>query len=1549
MDQLSESQVATLKKSSSDRLRLHLLKAGYAEETILLWSREQLLEQYAQWLVKGQQVTGAAAASREEDLQVERERWRHEERLKELELELIRAQTERDVQRAELRKTGQTDGDDEFATQLKRFGQALTHILASQPDEVTDVPAWFRGVEDQFDKLQVPPEFRSRLIYKYLSVRSRALYCRLDPVVREDYGKMKDAILKDLGLSAKAFLERFNRVRKRQSDTFVLYESRLESLLKQYLKAREVEDDYDKLVNLLISDRLKTELSEQCLKHVVVLESVMDEGGWIEPKRLASIVDEYITNMGPVMRPTSSYLGQPGKTETRSTVPTVSVKRFSHPEPKPSSRACFTCGSHFHLKANCDKKPKPNSVKRNEQNAQHYSSGAEGMCTTNVNKVAVDNFSADQRCVLDLFSSEPKVISTDPLDTLIVVDKDAVMADRESALHYVNIHVSDVNNNVASINALFDSGAENSIIKLDAIKHLQYQSLGDVILKGFDGHRSHGELISLNVKLSTANDSIPVRFVACEQVSHACLLSLHDYRRLLSQGAEDDVKEDDSCVYDGQCDDDALVNDANNVTSESTVDDAVTDGVSDESVMKMDDVSDVLPLPQNMIDSILSGRDKLVQDQLGDESLRGAFKLARENKGGYFLQDNLLFHQTKLLGQTVDRLVVPCDRRKGILDLAHNLVGGHMGIRRTKDRIALSFMWPNLINDVIDYCRSCEICQRRAKVTCYDRVPIQGGVVSTEPVFSHFYVDCLGPLCSYSIQYNYAIVFLDQVSRYPHCIPLRSITAKSCCEAMLAFWQHTGFPTKVTMDRATNFFGELTRHFLQRVGCSPIFCTPRHPEANSVERTVGTIKSMIAKVAQEHPRSWHRYLDLILWGMRESVNETTGVSPYTMVYGHLPHGPLAVLRDIWTGEDKFPVPKNKSTIDFLRDLRDRLATARTYAEVHAEKEERRYVDRYNRRAREKSFTVGESVLVLQKDSTSSKVFSKWIGPAIVTEVQSPHSYVVEFDDGSRRIIHANHLRKFNIRTQAVTCDAKWLTSSCDVNSCALISDQDEDFGDIHVVDWSPKASSSEPLPSELIESESLSHLSSEQQAELLQLLDKYACCFSDIPGLTTRVEHTIELTANFKPKRMREYKVPEYLKPEVERQLTQMLQNGIITESTSPMCSPLVLVKKGKSFADGIRLAIDYRYLNSFSVCDAFPISDIEDIIQKVGGRKFISTFDCRHGYWQTLCRKSDRWLSAFVCLGRLYEFTRTPFGMKNAGQTFVRAMQQILYPLCKFADSFVDDCAVSSDEWREHLVHLDSYLSTMQREGITLNLKKCQFAKQKVKFCGEIIGSGTRQPDPEKVLAIKEIVVPDTKKQLRGILGLFSYFRKYVPALAAKAKVLTDLTSKRVPQNLKLQWTGKHTEALEVLKQELSEACQKPLYTVRFDRPFHIHVDASQDACGGLICQLDDEGAERPIAFFSTKFSTTQRNWATIEREAYAVLVALMKYRHWLLGGSKVVVISDHNPITYLTASAPKSAKLMRWSLALAEFEVEFHYRAGKLNVAADALSRPGPATPTG
>ena len=93
-----------------------------------------------------------------------------------------------------------------------------------------------------------------------------------------------------------------------------------------------------------------------------------------------------------------------------------------------------------------------------------------------------------------------------------------------------------------------------------------------------------------------------------------------------------------------------------------------------------------------------------------------------------------------------------------------------------------------------------------------------------------------------------------------------------------------------------------------------------------------------------------------------------------------------------------------------------------------------------------------------------------------------------------------------------------------------------------------------------------------------------------------------------------------------------------------------------------------------------------------------------------------------------------------------VRAVQLILRKLRQFAESHIDDCAVFSDVWRLHLMHIDSFLATMRNEGVTLNLGKCCFAQHTVKFCGELIGSGSRRPDPDKVAAVGEIAIPETK-----------------------------------------------------------------------------------------------------------------------------------------------------------------------------------------------------------
>ena len=183
---------------------------------------------------------------------------------------------------------------------------------------------------------------------------------------------------------------------------------------------------------------------------------------------------------------------------------------------------------------------------------------------------------------------------------------------------------------------------------------------------------------------------------------------------------------------------------------------------------------------------------------------------------------------------------------------------------------------------------------------------------------------------------------------------------------------------------------------------------------------------------------------------------------------------------------------------------------------------------------------------------------------MIYEVQSPNSYVIEFADGSRRILHANHLRKFHTGAQSLTYNMSMISGA---NSCAIINDGDDDFGEISVPDLTEESKQVSELPSQKIDCGPLAHLKPKQQQELLQLLDQYADRFSDIPGLTMRAQHCVKLMPGFKPKRMRSYKVPERLQPEVKRQWKEMRARGKIHESNSPMASPFVCVLMGKGAA----------------------------------------------------------------------------------------------------------------------------------------------------------------------------------------------------------------------------------------------------------------------------------------------------------------------------------------------------------------------------------------------
>jgi len=235
--------------------------------------------------------------------------------------------------------------------------------------------------------------------------------------------------------------------------------------------------------------------------------------------------------------------------------------------------------------------------------------------------------------------------------------------------------------------------------------------------------------------------------------------------------------------------------------------------------------------------------DVLKLEQQNDKSLAHCWSLARRSEAGYFTRDCILYRHERILNHEYEQLCLPSTRRAQAIKLAHETFGGHLSAKKTKARLKLSFTWPTIAMDVRKACQVCSICQKRRRVTVYDRVPISP-IPINDSIFECWTMDLVGPICpSQKIEYQYALVLCDSCSRYPVAFALRSITAKSVCNALLQLFQVTGIPSVIKSDCGRQFCSESTRQFIALLGCSARFNVPGRPQQSGLcERLIGTLK-----------------------------------------------------------------------------------------------------------------------------------------------------------------------------------------------------------------------------------------------------------------------------------------------------------------------------------------------------------------------------------------------------------------------------------------------------------------------------------------------------------------------------------------------------------------------------------------------------------------------------------------------------------------------------------------------------------------------------------
>lgn len=388
-----------------------------------------------------------------------------------------------------------------------------------------------------------------------------------------------------------------------------------------------------------------------------------------------------------------------------------------------------------------------------------------------------------------------------------------------------------------------------------------------------------------------------------------------------------------------------------------------------------------------------------------------------------------------------------------------------------------------------------------------------------------------------------------------------------------------------------------------------------------------------------------------------------------------------------------------------------------------------------------------------------------------------------------------------------------------------------------------------------------------------------------------------------------------------------MLDLGVIEPSNSEWCSPLVLLTKKNG---SLRPCIDFRKLNASSEFDAYPMPRIDDLLKHIGSAKYITTLDLCKGYWQVPLEPSCRPYTAFRTPIHGYA-VRTPW----APATFQRLMDKILQGCEDYSAAYLDDVVVFSNSWTDHLQHLERVLGAIQTAGLTLNIAKCEWAKQEVQYLGFLLGGGQVRPQLDKVEAIRNCPRPQTKKEVWSFLGLAGWYRRFVPQFATVVAPLTALTTKDIRNPV--PWSAACQRAFDALKNYL---CSSPvLHSPDFTQRFVVQVDASAVGVGAVLAQ-GEEGSEQPILYLSRKLVPRETRYSTVEKEGLAIKWALESLRYYLLG-REFDLETDHQALMWISPMKDNNSRLTRWYLALPPYRFTVRHRAGKTNVVADYLSR--------
>lgn len=456
-------------------------------------------------------------------------------------------------------------------------------------------------------------------------------------------------------------------------------------------------------------------------------------------------------------------------------------------------------------------------------------------------------------------------------------------------------------------------------------------------------------------------------------------------------------------------------------------------------------------------------------------------------------------------------------------------------------------------------------------------------------------------------------------------------------------------------------------------------------------------------------------------------------------------------------------------------------------------------------------------------------------------------------------------------------------------------------------------------------------LTDSQAVEFMDVVKKFPVTVEGTLGKTHLIEHTID-TGLAEPIKQKHYVWSPFVQEKVMVEINRMLRLKVIEPASSSWNNPLVVVPKSNG---KLRVCLDSRKLNKVTVKDSYPLPQMNRILGRIQCSRFISTVDLSDAYWQVGLDEKSKPKTSFTIPGvGFFMFARLPFGLSSSAQVLCRLMDKVLgVDLEPNVFVYLDDIIILSDTLEQHLELLEEVAKRLRGGGLTINIHKSKFLQKQVEYLGYVISEQGLQINPERLAPILNYATPTCPKDIRRFMGMCTWYSRFIPNFAGISAPISDLNKK----GKKFVWSKEADDAFRKVKAAIVEAVS--LSNPDFSKPFIILTDASDLAIAGVLVQMLD-GNEQAISHFSRKLTSSERKFATTEKEALAVLESLKKFRGYV-EGTHVTVVTDHASLTWLQNLKDPSGRLGRWALKMQQYDLTIQHRPGRLHTLPDAYSR--------